>query len=311
MLGEALIDLLEQPDGLFAAHLGGSPYNVAIGLGRLNAPVNYLSPISTDKFGQALRHSLIAEGVNVPDTTRSERPTSLAVVVIDDHGQPSYQLYREGVADTDFTFDEAIAGIPATSKVFHTGSLALASKTRPRVERLIRSLRERSVLISVDLNIRIGVCEDTGAYLDGVRGLIPICDLVKGSDEDLAHLYPDMAPEAAARQILATMSEGMVVLTQGAKGAALMTRHLALSQAGEPIQTVVDTVGAGDTFQANFLAQTHEEATRRGGFSRIPRRQLKVALRRAVAAAAINVSRAGCNPPSKDEVDAFLLRAAT
>lgn len=306
VLGEALIDFLEQPDGQFSAHLGGSPFNVAIGLGRLSAPVHYLSPISTDRMGESLYRALRAQGVSLPDNARSPRPTSLALVVLDDAGQPSYRLYREGVADTDITFDTLIKGIPADIGVLHTGSLALAPATRPVVEKLMHAMREHGVLISVDVNVRTGVCEDTEDYLDGVRRLLPLCHLVKGSDEDLAHLYPNMAPLATAGRVLNAMNDGLVLLTRGAKGAVLLTQDLGFSQAVDRAESVVDTVGAGDTFQAAFLASTYEEATRGGSFSGVPAKQLAEALRRAGAAAAINVSRAGCNPPDRNELDTFL-----
>ena len=87
VLGEALIDLIAGDDGAYRPHLGGSPYNVAIGLARQGIDVSYLSSLSDDSFGDQLRESLSNEKVTVPLQRRSLWPTSLAVVTVDDGGQ--------------------------------------------------------------------------------------------------------------------------------------------------------------------------------------------------------------------------------
>ena len=101
IVGEAIIDFIANPQGEYQPHLGGSPYNVAIGLARNGESVSYLSPFSSDTFGELMRSSLHQEGVRIPLQRRSRYPTSLALVTTDAHKQPSYVLYREGIADKD------------------------------------------------------------------------------------------------------------------------------------------------------------------------------------------------------------------
>ena len=118
VLGEALIDLIVGDDGAYRPHLGGSPFNVAIGLARQGIPVSYLSVLSDDCFGDQLYAALTQANVAVPIGRRSLWPTSLAMVTLDDHGTPSYRLYREGIADKDTSLKEVLANLPEDVKLF-------------------------------------------------------------------------------------------------------------------------------------------------------------------------------------------------
>ena len=168
VVGEALIDFIRQGDGGYRAHLGGSPYNVAIGLARQGVNTCYLSTLASDSFGDQFHANLVNEGVSLPISRRSAWPTSLALVNIDAEGLPVYRLYREGVADKDTSFEEISAHLPKDIRLLHTGSLAITPSQLPKVTRLFDYLRSASVLISVDINIRLGASLDTAAYLDGV-----------------------------------------------------------------------------------------------------------------------------------------------
>ena len=106
VVGEALIDFIPDAEGKYTPHLGGSPYNIAIGLARQNQYVNYLTPLSDDSFGDTLYSSLRAENVQIAMDRRSQRPTSIALVTTKPNGRNAFRLYREGVADKDTTFAE-------------------------------------------------------------------------------------------------------------------------------------------------------------------------------------------------------------
>ena len=124
VLGEALMDCLSQPDGTLRPFMGGSPYNMARAAALRGAPVGYVNPLSTDRFGQQLGQQLLKDGVQVL-AGESRLPTSLAVVQITD-GQPSYGFYREGIADRDYTVDSVLTMLKAHPPgVLHTGSLLL------------------------------------------------------------------------------------------------------------------------------------------------------------------------------------------
>lgn len=306
VLGEALIDLIAGDDGAYRPHLGGSPFNVAIGLARQGIDVSYLAPLSDDAFGDRLAATLEREGVKLPITRRSRHPTSLAIVTIDASGLPSYRLYREGIADKDVTFDEIAAVLPDGIDIFHTGSLAITPSQVPKIHRLIDLLRERGVLVSMDINIRLRASVETQAYLAGVRSLMPRADIVKASDEDLEALGLSADPQEAVALAFETMEDGVLIHTVGKGGATLLTRAHVIVKSAYPVADLQDTVGAGDTFHSAFLAALIRSGRLAEGLERISREALDEALDFASAAAAINVSRVGCSPPTQREVQAFI-----
>ena len=309
VLGEALIDFIPGDDGAYRPHLGGSPFNVAIALARQNIDVAYLSPLSDDHFGELLHSALQREQVAMPITRRSRWPTSLAIVALDKGGAPSYRLYREGIADKDTTLDELIAAIPPETQVFHTGSLAITPSQIPKITALVQELRQRDVLIAIDLNIRLGASIDAARYLAGVRSLLPLADIVKASDEDLEPFDFAPTPRAAAEMAYAEMDGGVLVLTEGRGGAAVFSSEGLLARPACDAGPLVDTIGAGDTFHANFVAALLRSGALNRPLSEMSHWQSRDAVDHACTAAAINVTRAGCQPPTPSEVEALLAKA--
>lgn len=306
VLGEALIDLIAEGDGAFRPHLGGSPYNLAIGLARLGIPVAYISPLSDDSFGDRLQGSLRKEGVELPLDRRSRRPTSLALVVTDESGLPSYRLYREGVADKDIGFNEIRAVLPDRLEIFHTGSLALTPSQLGKIEKTLKHVRRRRVIVSIDINIRLGVSMNEQTYLAGVRSLLPLADIVKASEEDLEALAIETDIEKSAEAAFAEMGSGLFILTAGERGARIYFAEGKLEQKAWPIDRVADTIGAGDTFHSAFLAFLMRSGVASESLSGVKADTLASAMNAACAAAAINVSRAGCSPPTLAELDSYL-----
>jgi fructokinase len=286
VVGEALIDLIVQPDGDFRPHLGGSPYNVA----------------------RALEAALLSEGVTLPAEHRSGRPTSLAVVEVDDAGQPSYSLYREGIADRDVTLDALLERLPPGMTALHTGSLALVPDDLPRIRGVFEAARERGARTLVDVNARPFAIGDLDAWRAGVRALLPLCDLIKLSDEDIEALAPGADPLNEAEAIRRACPSALVAVTGGSEGAWLLSdagrRHAPVYDAGP----LVDTVGAGDCFQAGLIAALHASGALAapGPLAALDPTSLDAALHHAAATAALDVVRAGCDPPAREAVLALL-----
>ncbi len=306
VLGEALVDFIVGDDGAYRPHLGGSPYNVAIGLARQGIDVSYLSPFSDDRFGDQLQASLAIEGVSMPIARRSLWPTSLALVTIDDEGIPTYRLYREGIADKDISFEEIAANLPADLQVFHTGSLAITPGQLPKIRRLFHLMHEQGVVVSVDMNIRLGASLDGKTYLDGVRSLLGDVDIMKASDEDLAALQIHEDPRKSAEIAFSEMNSGMFLFTEGRGGAVLHTAQGSIEKHAYTITHVKDTIGAGDSFHSAFLASLCHSGVIREPLTGIDLGVLDDAVDFACAAAAINVSRVGCSPPTRNEVVEFI-----
>lgn len=306
VLGEALIDLIARDDGAYQPHLGGSPYNVAIGLARQGMTVAYLSPLSDDLFGNHLHDALINESVRLPDQPRSRCPTSLAMVAIAGSGQASYRLYREGIADKDISVDEILGHLPDGLKLFHTGSLAITPSQLPKIMTVFNHLRKQGVLLSIDINIRLGASLDIDSYLSGVRSLLPYADIVKASDEDIDSLGIGEDTMQSAEHVFTEMQGGLLLLTMGTGGAVLFQGEQRIEVPGYPVASIADTVGAGDTFHSAFLASLERAGMLGEAISGWSLSPLTSAVDFACAAAAINVSRVGCNPPACVEVDAFI-----
>ena len=304
--GEALIDFIAGDDGGYRPHLGGSPYNVAIGLARQGIDVSYLSTFSDDSFGDQLLASLHDNGVKTPLQRRSLWPTSLALVTVDENRQPSYRLYREGIADKDTSINEIEENLPANLRIFHTGSLAITPSQLPKIRAVFALLHERGVLISIDINIRIRASIDRAAYLEGVQSLLPSADIIKASDEDLLALGLAADTRTSAERIFAIMGDGMLVLTEGDGGAAVLAGDLVVRRKAYEVSKLADTVGAGDTFHSAFLAFLLRDSSVPEVVAKIDQASLESALQFACAAAAINISRAGCSPPTLEEVKAFI-----
>ncbi len=310
VLGEALIDFIRSPNGGYFPFAGGSPFNVAIGLGRQDVSCCFLSPLSRDSFGQLLFAKLQESNVQVAAGCVSHLPTSLAIVSVDEAGLPTYSFYREGVADRDLDFDRLVASIPDQTCLLHTGSLAITPADVPLMARVFDHVRAQGKMVSIDINIRMDVVPDSDEYLRGIESLLPHCDIVKASDEDLAWFGYSQDPYLAAQMLQEKMGGGLVALTVGVQGAALLQKGDSLFRPAFNAGQLVDTVGAGDTFHAALLSSLLRMGLLRA--ERLPEAtldQLGSCLEYACCAAGINVTRHGCQPPGVEEVQRVLEQA--
>jgi len=283
----------------FRAHPGGSPFNVAIGLGRLGTPVAFLGTISHDPFGRRLREHLRDNRVDLSLVVPAGVPTALAFAHLAGP-EPEYSFYVEGT-----TLREAgpeSSTLPGGAPL-HTGSLALVLEPgATRLEELLRSEHGRR-LISIDPNVRPGLIPDRGAYLTRLEGWLRTADLVKASVADLAWLHPEEPPVAVARRWLAT-GPALVLVTSGGGGATAFTRSAQVT-APAPAVKVVDTIGAGDAFTAATLAWLWDEGVReRAALASLDEPALAELLAFANQAAARTCARPGADPPWRRELDA-------
>lgn len=298
--GEALIDLIQQPDGRLSPQLGGSPWNLARALGRLGRTVHYRNPLSTDGYGQQLAQALDDSHVHRTGG-QSPQPTSLALVKVDAQGHPDYAFYREGVADRDLPPLDILADWPAHASLFHVGSLSLIPPDGHQWLALLETLLARGVTTSVDINMRPMVAPDKPAYAELALQVLQRACIAKVSDEDLRAMNRTGDPLHEATQLLSTTTQ-VVLLTMGAAGAWCVTRQGQWFQA-PPQVTVVDAVGAGDCFYAGFLTRLDELGTLSVGTHGAPSGDvLTDALAFGACTTAHNLQRAGCQPPWRHEV---------
>lgn len=296
VLGEALMDCVALPDGLLRPHVGGSPFNMARAASLRGAQVNFLNRFSEDQFGQQMRKQLSMDRVKTV-LSSSRLPTSLAVVQVV-NGQPSYGFYREGIADRDYQVEEVLAALSGLQPgVLHTGSLMLVPPEHKKIFAVLSQAKALGWTISMDVNLRPKLAHSLSEYVAAVQEVSALADWIKASDEDLQLLgfaQPSKADAPRMAEHFTARGASRVALTFGGEGAWLLVDG-AMAQGKAPVVKVVDTVGAGDTFWGNCLGDWTMEPE--AAASRVAS-----TLRNAMSAAAINCSRAGCQPPTYAEL---------
>lgn len=303
--GEALIDMMPAPmasggDG-FQPCCGGSVFNTAIALGRLGVAAGMLSGVSSDVFGQRLLSDLHRAGVDTAHLIVSPRPTTLAFVHVKD-GQASYSFYDENSAGRMFSADD----IPALSEnvaALFFGGISLSSEPAADAYATLAETVGHDRVIILDPNIRPNFIENEARYRARLEALLARADIVKASDEDLNWIIPGAdGPEAKAAQLCARFG-CLFVMTRGPKGAsAWLPGGEVVSAPGQNV-TVCDTVGAGDTFNAGFLAALEERGMlTHPRLATVTSAEVKRALAFGILVASITVSRVGADPPWRGDL---------
>jgi fructokinase len=303
--GEALFDVFsdgDTPTGFaLAARIGGSPFNLATGLARLGVPPMFFGGLSADLFGRKLAAALALEGVDLSSAPRPDAATALVLVDVDAAGVPSYSLYGNATAERAVTAAD-LARVPEDAAAIHVGSYCMAVEpVASTLRALVARQRQRS-LIAFDPNVRLTIEPDRAVWTAAVDWMLPMTDLLKISDEDIEHLYPGMTPQAFIDRALAA-GVALVVVTRGGEGVLAATAALApLAMPAVPVE-VVDTVGAGDTFQAGLLSWLSRHGLlSRAALQSLDEATLCEALAFAGHAASITCSRRGADLPRLAEV---------
>lgn len=304
VIGEGLVDVVQRASGI-EAHVGGSPLNVAVGLARLDHPVQFIGRYGRDAYGESVAAHLRSSSVMLP-LGPDELPTSVATAVIDDDGAATYTFdlawELPGLADR-------LAYMLQGTTLLHTGSIA--TMLAPGAAAVLAAVEHAhpAATISFDPNCRPSIITDVDYARQQAEKFVTLSDVVKASDEDLEWLYPGVdVLESARRWLSLGGSEGpaLVVVTRGAAG------PWGITAAGEaaidaPRVEVADTVGAGDSFMAALLSGIVDRgldgAQNRKDLRELPAEGLAELLAHAARAAAVTVSRPGANPPSRAELN--------
>jgi fructokinase len=307
--GEALMDVFDAgataTGNTLDARIGGSPYNVALGLARLAQPVAFCGAVSTGFLGQRLMRSLADEGIDTSCVQRTAAPTSICIIGLDAQGVPAYDFYGERGADRQLDAGGALGRVPHGARALHFGSYAMvvepvASAQRALIERE-HARGAGGALISYDPNIRATVEPSLQTWRETLAWMLPRTHLLKISEEDVGLLYPGAALEERAKTWLA-QGPRLVVITRGGDGALAFSASAQAQAAPVPVD-VIDTVGAGDTFQAAMLTWLAEHGRLSiEGVSQWDAAALRDLLGFATRAAAITCSRRGADLPRRNEV---------
>ncbi|MER5639082.1 carbohydrate kinase [Kitasatospora sp. NPDC002227] len=298
VVGEAIMDLVSPRQGPATAHPGGSPANVAVGLGRLGHPVTLLTRLGDDPYGARLADHLTTSGVTLPAGTVDGAATSTAIARTGESGSATYEF--------DITWQLPDTP-PAPGTCLHTGSIAAVLEPgASTVRRLVAAARGRTT-ISYDPNCRPSLMGSPEQARPRIEALVASADVVKASEEDLAWLHPGRTPLATAQAWLA-LGPALVVVTLGADGSLGLCRAGTTTRPAPPV-TVADTVGAGDAFTAGLLDALHRRdllgPAAAGRLRDLSPHTLADLLDEASLVSALTCTRPGANPPTTAELAAF------
>jgi fructokinase len=300
--GEALIDMV--PEGsAYRPLVGGAVFNTAMALGRLGAPVSLLTGLSSDRFGRMIAQALADSGVGDGSAISSHRPTTLAMVHLE-NGQASYGFYDAGTATREIVPWDLPDPATLDGALF-CGGISLCNP--PGADSLADFAAAWPVdrVVMVDPNIRPGFADDEPTYRARLARVLARADIVKMSDADLAWVLPGVSGVEAQAEAVRAMGPSLVLVTMGEAGSMAFCASGASARRPAAAAQVVDTIGAGDTFNAGCLFALHRAGKLTpGAVAALDTDTLAALLDFAGKVAAVTVSRAGANPPWASEVGA-------
>lgn len=294
----------------FTAVPGGANANVAFALARREHPHQFLGRISNDLFGKQIRKHLADNGVSLDMAISANEQSTLAFASIDDQGVADYSFYVEQTADwmwqpEELPTIEAIQDLEGRAIQYGCLTMAMAPGNRV-IEKWLSGIFDSDALtLSHDVNIRPALGHNRDSERDRVEKLNRISTIIKASDADIQWLYPDRDLEEIAQEWLGGLAK-LVIITKGSEGAIVFRGQDQMDVQGLTID-LEDTVGAGDTFMANFLVEMDNlEGLGDQPLKRIERLDIEDIERAAliaVTASAIACERAGAQPPTFREIE--------
>lgn len=257
-LGGTSIDLIQDKNkkrGLvFSASVGGGITNSAIIAAKLGLKTAMLSRIGKDPLGDFAVKFLDSRGVNTSGIIRDrDIKTPLAVANIDKYGNSKYAFYKNLPKDSIVPFKSAPKALLKSAKIFHFGSsFSYQKETSLEALKYVKFFKKKGAFISLDPNIRPYAIKDKGAAKNRVLRLLKFVDLTRLSEVDLSFLTGQKDTERG----LVWLKRRFIcetVVTLGAKGAVYLDSRGNLIKIPAFKVKVVNTIGAGDAFNAALL----------------------------------------------------------
>ena len=303
-IGEILIDMTQtgtdaNGSAVFAAIPGGAPANLAVAARKLGVRTAFIGCVGNDAFGRILQDTLRHYDVDASGLQVTERAsTTLAVVTVDASGERSFSFCRKPGADTQIDRERALIAA-ADADILHFGSVSLSSPDcRETIKAAVMQAKANGALITYDPNYRASLWNSETEAVGIMRSVLPLCDVVKISEEETALLTGYEEPEKAAQALL-RQGVGLAIVTLGADGALWRYGNDSGTVPGFRVK-VADTNGAGDTFFGAFLSRI----AKHGGIEELTPETIERYVRYANRAASITASRTGAIPamPTENEL---------
>ena len=303
-IGEILIDMTQtgtdaNGNAVFAAIPGGAPANLAVAARKLGVETAFIGCVGDDPFGAILKKTLLHYGVDASALqTTDNADTTLAVVTVDPSGERSFTFCRKPGADTQIDRARALEAA-SHAEILHFGSVSLAAHAcRDTIISAVKRAKENGALITYDPNYRASLWSGEAEAIEVMRSVLPLCDIVKVSEEETELLTGAVSPERAAEALI-EQGVRLVIVTLGANGAFWRYGENSGTVPGFKVK-VADTNGAGDTFFGAFVSRI----AKHGGLKGLTPERIERYVRYANRAASITASRPGAIPamPTEDEL---------
>jgi 5-dehydro-2-deoxygluconokinase len=266
-VGAAFVDIKS-----FAAYVGGSPTNIAVGAQRLNVKTALLTAVGADPVGDFILHFLEQEGIETRFIPRKPGARSSAAVLgIEPPDRFPLVFYRDNAADIQLTIDDVLASPLGECRAFECAGTNLSREpSRSATFFAVERARSASATVFFDLDFRADQWHDPRAFGVNVRALLPQTDIVLGTEEEvkaavlveasqvqIAHSQisaPDVRGDmdTAIAALLACGPKALVV-KRGAHGATIcLPDGQRIDAPGFPVE-IYNVLGAGDAFAAGFI----------------------------------------------------------
>lgn len=309
--GDALFDMFAEKQGSsdgnassvsLAGHVGGSPMNVATGLARLGHQSGYFTKISSDLFGQRMRTHFTDNDIDIRLCIESNLNTTLAIVETQADGSAAYVFYTDNTADVSIEESELPASLPEEIQVVHFGSYSTAVDPTSSSLMALAARESSGRIISYDPNLRPTIEPDVDKWREVFAGYAKSANVIKASDEDIETLLGKNREDQFVADSFAYGAQ-LVYITRGPDGASGFKPDGQNAHVEGVKVEVVDTVGAGDTFQASILHWLQRQGHLNQAAELIGDVDLEGSMNFAIAAAAITCTRSGADLPYLHEIN--------
>ncbi len=311
VVGENIADAvvksrLAEGEALLHVYAGGGPANTAVALGRLGTPTRFLSRLPEGVLGSLFIERLEHAGVDLALSVAAQEPATLAITSVENDGTAGYSFYVSETADWQWRKDELDRAPLYEAACVHAGSLALAIEPGgTAIERLLSEVRAHAT-VSIDPNVRSGIVK-TAIYRSKIAHWVQLADIIRLSHEDFNELV-DLSGGRSMEHVCDEWHDAgvsLIVITRGAASTIVSFQGSRLEISVNSAK-IVDTIGAGDTFNAGMLHWLHRTGNLGGRLNHLDMQTVEQAVTYGSSVATLSCERSGANSPWARELETTL-----